>query len=51
MYDDDSGYELDDPKHPSFADRYADWTDTQRKRDKEQQHMDEEKRDQADQES
>ncbi len=32
---DDSGYDLDDPKHPTFHDRYADFADLQRKREKE----------------
>jgi hypothetical protein len=35
VWDDESGYDLDDPKHPTFADRYADWADIQRKREKE----------------
>jgi hypothetical protein len=34
MYD-DSPYELDDPKHESFYERYADYADMQRKRMKE----------------
>lgn len=35
MWDDEAGYDLDDPKHPTFADRYADWADQERKRRKE----------------
>lgn len=34
--DDDSGYELDDPKHPTFHDRYADQADRRRKQAKEE---------------
>lgn len=32
---DDTGYELDDPKHPTFYERYAEWADRERKRMKE----------------
>ncbi len=35
MWDDESGYDLDDPKHPTFADRYADEADRRRKMAKE----------------
>jgi hypothetical protein len=35
MYGDDSGYELNDPKHPTFHERYADWGDSLRKRERE----------------
>lgn len=35
MYDDDTGYELNDPKHPSFFDRMADYADLARKRERE----------------
>jgi hypothetical protein len=32
---DDTGYDLDDPKHPTFHERYADYADLLRKREKE----------------
>lgn len=32
---DESGYELSDPKYPTFHDRYADAADDARKRDRE----------------
>lgn len=35
MYDDDSGYEMNDPKHPSFVERWLDHADTLRKRERE----------------
>lgn len=35
VWDDEAGYDYDDPKHPTFHERYADWGDTLRKRDKE----------------
>lgn len=35
FFDDDSGYELDDPKHPTWAERMADRDDDERKRAKE----------------
>ena len=31
----DEAYDLDDPKHPSFAEQWLDWADAQRKREKE----------------
>lgn len=34
---DDSGYDLNDPKHPTFHDRYAEFADLERKREKEQE--------------
>ena len=33
--DNDTGYELNDPKHPTYYERYADYADYSRKRDKE----------------
>jgi hypothetical protein len=33
--DDDTGYELDDPCHPTFHERYAEHADLMRKREKE----------------
>lgn len=33
---DDSGYELNDSKHPTFHERYADMANTERKRRKEE---------------
>lgn len=30
----DEGYDLDDPKHPTFRERMADWVDMARKREK-----------------
>lgn len=38
MYDDDTGYDLSDPKHPTFFDRMADQADLARKREKEDAH-------------
>lgn len=35
MFDDDSGYDLRDPKHPTYAERMFDAADDQRKRDRE----------------
>jgi len=32
--DDSDAYELDDPKHPTYAERAADWADLDRKRAK-----------------
>lgn len=34
--DDDSGYDLNDPKHPTFPERMADHVDELRKREKEE---------------
>jgi hypothetical protein len=33
--DDDCGYDMDDPKHPTFRERMADWVDIARKAEKE----------------
>lgn len=32
----DTGYELDDPKHPAYVERIADWADLERKRRREE---------------
>ena len=31
----DEAYDVDDPKHPSFAEQWLDWADQQRKAEKE----------------
>lgn len=36
FWDDDAGYDRDDPKHPDWADAMADRADMQRKREKEE---------------
>lgn len=41
MWDDEAGYDRDDPKHPDWADAIADRADLLRKREKEEQHEDE----------
>lgn len=38
MWDDEAGYDRDDPKHPDFADVLADRADMERKRMKEDEH-------------
>ena len=32
VWDDEAGYDRDDPKHPSFAERWLDHIDLERKR-------------------
>ena len=34
LWDDEAGYDRDDPKHPSFAEQWLDYVDEQRKREK-----------------
>lgn len=41
MWDDEAGYDRDDPKHPDWADAMADRADMQRKRLKEERDEDE----------
>ena len=41
FWDDEAGYDLRDPKHPTWADRMADMADIHRKLEKEQRIMDE----------
>lgn len=47
LWDDEAGYDLDDPKHPTYLDRYADVIDLRRKREKEDEHEAEFRRKQA----
>jgi hypothetical protein len=32
VFDDESGYSFDDPKHPEYFERFADWGDSMKKK-------------------